>query len=143
MATKKSSTKMSEKPARKGYPSYDERIAVAEKKIVALQELIADRTALVAKTQKQLDDRKAALARNEDQLAKTIAKKDSLTVRKERQAAGKPTRLTPEELAEKRKAALARAREARKVQKAKLEALESALAEKGVSIDELLEQVGK
>jgi len=72
-----------------------------------------------------------------------MAKKESLTVRREWQAAGKPTRLTPEELAEKRKAALTRAREARKAQKAKREALESTLAEKCVSIDELLEQVGK
>ena len=147
MATKKKAPKATKevavKKVRKGYPSYDERIAAAEKKITALEELISDRTALVAKTQKLLDSRQTALARSEEALVKTRAKLEGLNARKARQAAGKPTKLTPEERAEKRKAALARAREAKKAQKAKLESLANAISDKGVSIDELLAQINK
>ena len=149
MATKKKAKKaVQETPVkvkkdRKGYPAYDERIAAAEKKIAALEELIADRTALIEKTQKVLDGRKAALAKNEAILAKTRSKREGLIFRKERQAAGKPTKLTPEERAEKRKAALARAREVKKAEKAKLETLAHTLSDKGLSIDEVLEKIGK
>ncbi len=125
------------KKERKAYPSYDERIAAAEKKIAALEGLIADRTKLIEKTQKVLDSRKAALAKNEQALAKTRAKRERLIANQERKS------LTPEQRAEKRKASIARAREVKKAEKAKLEALALAISDKGVSIDEVLAQIGK
>ena len=53
------------------------------------------------------------------------------------------SKLTPEERAEKRKADLAKAREAKKAEKAKRDALMNALNEKGMSIDELLQQLNQ
>jgi len=131
------------KKERKQYPSHEERIAAAEKKIEHLKQLIAERNELVAKTEKILDERRAALAKSEEALVKTEDKKARLIAVQARAAQGQSVRLTPEERAEKKKAALAKAREAKRIQKAKTDALMNALNEKGVSIDEILEQIGK
>ena len=145
MAGRKNTAEQPEKTkkTRKQYPSHEERIAAADKKIEHLKELIAERSDLVAKTEKILSERRIALAKSEEALAKTEEKKERLISVMTRAASGKPTKLTPEERAEKRKADLAKAREAKKAEKAKRDALMNALNEKGMSIDELLQQLNQ
>ena len=114
MPAKKKAAPEQPKKERKQYPSHDERIAAANQKIDHLKALIAERNELVAKTEKILSERRIALARSEEALAKTKTKKERLLSVQKRVAEGKSVKLTPEERAEKRKAALAKAREVNK-----------------------------
>ena len=52
-------------------------------------------------------------------------------------------KLSPEDRAQRRRDALAKTREAKKAEKEKYEALLSALAESGKSVDDLLEELKK
>ena len=71
---------------RKAYPTLDERIAIADKKIESLTNLNNEREALVAKTEKKLEERKVALARSTEQLNKVLAHKEHLVEIKNRPA---------------------------------------------------------
>ena len=57
---------------RKAYPTLDERIAIADKKVESLTKLNNEREVLVAKTEKKLEERKVALARSTEQLNKVL-----------------------------------------------------------------------
>ena len=52
-----------ERKARKPYPTFDERIAMADAKIKQLEELIQSRAQLIAETEAKLNERKAALTK--------------------------------------------------------------------------------
>ena len=140
--SKKNDTQTAKK-VRKPYPSHDERIKAADQKIARLEALIADRSDLIAKTEKILEERKAALAKNEEVLNKVRAKKERLIATAQKQASGEKIKLTPEERAEKRKASLARAREVKRAAKAKYDTLIQTLEERGVSVEEVLDQMKK
>lgn len=138
--------------ARKPYPSPKERLLAAEAQIARLTKLNAERSALIAQTENKLNERKEALAKSEQALANAIAKKNKLTAALESAKAAKhaPAKLSPEERAEKRKEALAKARKVRaehsqekKAEKAKMDALMNLLREQGKSVDELIEAIGK
>ena len=132
------------KKTRKEYPSYDERITMAEKQISHLESLISHRTSLVEKTEALLSERKAALAKSLDALDKVKAKQEKI-IQNKIKAENKVVRqkLSPEERAERSKAYLAKARAVRKMEKEKRDALMSKLKESGKTIDDLLELVGK
>ena len=133
--TKKPAT---EKKKRKPYPSYQERIEAADKKIEQLQQLNASREALIAQTEAKLAERKEVRAKSQAMLEKVLAKRERLVAlmnKPEKQA--KP-KLSPEELAAHRREALAKAREAKKAQKAQMEALMEKLAQSGKTIEELM-----
>ena len=132
-----------EKKTRKPYPSYEERITAADAKIAKLEALIADRSKLIDKTAKILAERTETMNKNQATLEKTIAKKERLIRNMNKANAGEKVKLTAEQIAEKRKAALARRREIKKAEKAKQEALMGALQDKGITIDELIEQLKK
>ena len=105
---------------RKAYPTLDERIAIADKKIESLTNLNNEREALVAKTEKKLEERKVALARSTEQLNKVLAHKEHLVEIKNRPAA-QPGRSAAK--SEERKRA---------------EELLSVMKAKGISMEELL-----
>ena len=67
--TKKPAT---EKKKRKPYPSYQERIEAADKKIEQLQQLNASREALIAQTEAKLAERKEVLAKSQAMLEKLM-----------------------------------------------------------------------
>ena len=105
---------------RKAYPTLDERIAIADKKIESLTNLNNEREALVAKTEKKLEERKVALARSTEQLNKVLAHKEHLVEIKNRPAT-QPGRSAAK--SEERKRA---------------EELLSVMKAKGISMEELL-----
>lgn len=119
---------------RKPYPSHEERLAAIDASIERLTKLNADRSALIEKTEALLAKRKSALAKSEKALAQQLAKKEKLVAMMNRPA---------EERAEKRRAALAKAREVKKAEREKYDAFMSALAESGKSMDELLAELKK
>ena len=143
MAGKKKNVPEQPKKARKQYPGREERIAAADKQIEHLNTLIAERSELIAKTEKTLNERKTALAKSEQLLEKVKEKRERLIASINRVSTAKAAKLTPEERAEKRRAALAKAREVKKAEKAKVTALMSKLQEQGKSIDEVLAALGK
>ena len=123
--------------AKKPYPTREERISMAENKIASLQALIAARKKHIADAEAKLEARKAALAKDEAMLAKLVSHKDHLMAARE-----KVTRKrTPEEIAEARKANIAKARESRLEKTAKLANLEKILSEKGITLDEMIEKL--
>ena len=124
---------------RKPYPTHEERLAAAEKQIERLTKLNAERTALIEKTEATLSERCAALAKSE--AAK--AKKERIIEAMNKPAKETKPKLSPEERAQRRRDALAKTREAKKAEKEKYEALLSALAESGKSVDDLLEELKK
>ena len=128
--------------SRKPYPTHDERIAMADKAIARVTALIASREALVAATEKKLADRTTALERARNDLAALQEKKTRILANKARAAVKRPV-LSPEERAEHRKAALVKARAARKAAKEKRDALMEKLAQSGKSIDEALAELAK
>ena len=73
-----------ERKARKPYPTFDERIAMADAKIKQLEELIQSRAQLIAETEAKLNERKAALTKNQEALEKAKAKKEHLIELKNR-----------------------------------------------------------
>lgn len=142
------SVQKTEKKARKPYPTQEERLNAVNEQIERLGKLNAERTALIEKTEEKLSERKEALARSEEALQKAVVRREKLVqaMEKAKAAAQKAAaKLTPEQRAEKRKEALAKAREVRaqrsetrKAEKAKLEELLKRLNQEGKSVDELI-----
>ncbi len=128
---------------RKPYPTYEERIAAADQAIARLTRLNEERASLIAKTEAKLEERRAALVKSQEALEKEKAKKERLVAAKNRPAKEPVPKLTPEERAERRKAALAKAREVKKAEKEKYDTLMAALAERGKTVDELLNELRK
>ena len=128
---------------RKPYPSLEERLTAVDKEIDRLTKLAASRGALIEKTEKLLAERKAAQEKANNDLEKAIAKKKRLVAAANRDKKAPAKKLSPEELVERRRAALAKAREARKAHKAKLDDLTKAIAESGKSIEEVLAELKK
>ena len=128
---------------RKPYPSHEERLAAIDASIERLTKLNADRSALIEKTEALLAKRKSALAKSEKALAQQLAKKEKLVAMMNRPAKAAAPKMTAEERAEKRRAALAKAREVKKAEREKYDAFMSALAESGKSMDELLAELKK
>lgn len=105
---------------RKAYPTLDERITIADKKVESLTKLNNEREVLVAKTEKKLEERKIALARSTEQLNKVLAHREHLVEIKNRPA-------TPQ------------GRSAAKSEERKrAEELLSVMKAKGISMEELL-----
>ena len=143
MARKSKEVSRGPKKDRKPYPSYQERIDAADVRIEKLNALIAERSELIDKTAKLLQERQDALAKNQAALKKVIEKRARLVINKDKAAAGVKVKLTPEQIAEKRRASLAKRREIKKAEKAKMETLMSALQSKGKTLDDLLETLTK
>lgn len=131
------------KKPRKAYPSVEERIALADKQIEHQTKISAKRSALIEKTEATLNTRKAALAKNTTMLEKALSKKERLAAAKAKPAKATAPKLPPEQLKARRIEALAKARAAKKAEKAKVDQLLAALKDSGKSIDELLREVGK
>jgi len=135
-----------EQPAmkeRKPYPSHVERLAAVDKSIERLTNLNAARVTLIEKTERTLAERKAALAKTEAALDSAKALKERIIAAMNQPSKAPAVRLTPEERAERRREGLAKAREAKRAEKEKYDALIAALQESGKSVDELLEELKK
>ena len=132
-----------EKKECKPYPTYQERIEAADKKIEQLQKLNASRKELIAQTEAKLAERKEALARSQEALEKVLAKRERLVALMNKPEKQPKPKLSPEERAAHRREALAKAREAKKVQKAQMEALMEKLAQSGKTIEELMAELDK
>lgn len=128
-----------EKKERKPYPTYEERIAAADQKIEQLQKLNASREELIAQTEAKLEERKEALAKSQAMLAK---REHLVALMNKPEKQPKP-KLSPEERAAHRREALAKAREAKKAQKAQMEVLMEKLAQSGKTIEELMAELDK
>lgn len=139
MPRKKKTTEKVRKP----YPTYEERIAAADQTIERLTKLNEERAALIARTEAQLAERRSALDKSQVALEKAKAKKERLVAAMNKPVKEPAPKLTPEERAERRKEALAKAREAKRAEKEKYDALMAALAENGKTIDELLDGLKK
>lgn len=120
--------------ARKPYPTVAERIALADKQIARLTALNASRAALVEKTAKLLNERQDALAKSMAALEKAESKRLKLVATANKPPKSPKQKLTPEE----RKARMAAGREAKRLEREKVEALMAALKDSGKSVDELL-----
>ena len=127
----------------KPYPTYQERIEAADKKMEQLQKLIASREALISQTEAKLAERKEALAKSQEALEKVTAKREHLVALMNKPAKEPKPKLSPEERAAHRREALAKAREAKKTKKAQMEALMEKLAQSGKSIEELMAELGQ
>lgn len=134
---------VTEKKERKPYPTYEERIAAADKKIEQLQKLNASRKELIAQTEAKLVERKEALAKSQEELEKVLAKRGRLVALMNKPEKQSKPKLSPEERAAHRREALAKAREAKKAQKAQMEALMEKLARSGKTIEELMAELDK
>ena len=124
-----------ERKARKPYPTFDERIAMADAKIKQLEELIQSRAQLIAETEAKLNEREA--------LEKAKAKKEHLIELKNRPEKPVRPKGDPAEVKARRQEAAAKAREARKAKKAQMEALMEKLAQSGKTIEELMAELEK
>ena len=142
-AEKKEGQKAVPEKTRKPYPTIDERIALTEQKIERLTKLNASRIELIAQTEAKLEERKAALEKSQKALGKEEAKKARLLAAKEKPAKAAKPKLSAEERSARRKEALAKARAAKKAEKEKYDALVATLAEKGKTLDELLDSLKK
>ena len=132
-----------EKKERKPYPTYQERIEAADKKIEQLQKLNVSRKELIAQTEAKLAERKEALAKSQEALEKVLAKREHLVALMNKPAKDPKPKLSPEERAAHRREALAKAREAKKAQKAQMEALMEKLVQSGKTIEELMAELEK
>ena len=128
---------------RKPYPSIDERIALADQAIERLTKLNASRAELIAQTEAKLAERKAALAKSQEALEKARDKRERLLAVKDKPVKEAAPKLTPEERSARRKEALAKARAVKKAEKEKYDALLAALAQRGRTVDELLDELRK
>lgn len=104
----------------------DARIALADKQIQRLEALNENRRELIAKTEEKLNQRKTALSKSEAMLENVRAKRERIIAFKERAAMSK---------AEK---AAYRAEE-----RAKMAALMDALKKKGISLDDIIQELDK
>ena len=134
---------ITEKKERKPYPTYQERIEMADRKIEQLQQLNASREALIAQTEAKLEERKAALVKSQEALEKVTAKRERLVALMNKPVKEPKPKLSPEERAAQRRETLAKAREAKKARKAQMEALMEKLAQSGKTIEELMAELEK
>ena len=104
----------------------DARIAMVEKQIERLETLNASRRELIAKTEEKLNQRKEALRKSEAMLEAARAKRERIIEYKERSAMSKAE-----------KAAL------RAEEKAKVSALMDALKKKGITLDDIIQELDK
>ena len=147
MASTKTKIVTSEKNSndknRKPYPSYEERIKAVESAIIQANKLIASREALIAATEKKLSERKIAMEYAQNKLIKLEEKKNHIVANQQKaeRKAVQP-KLSPEERAERRREALAKARAVRKAEKEKRDLLMEKLEKSGKSIDEVLATLG-
>ena len=128
---------------RKPYPTLDERITMTAEKIKEIETLIAHRTDLIAVAERKVNERKEALAKNQEELA---AAKDKLVKLQDLKNNPKPVKVStvsPEERKAQRLAAVTKAREVKMAKKAEMDALMSAIAESGKSMDEILASLKK
>ena len=126
---------------RKPYPTIDQRIAKAEDKIKEIEALIAHKEELIAIAEKKVNERKEALAKNQEELEAAKNKLLQLQEKKNKPKPVKAPAISAEERKAQRVAAVAKAREVRKAKKAELDALMTAIAESGKSMDEILESL--
>ncbi len=103
-----------------------------------MTKLNEERVELVKKTEEKLAERKIALQRSEDMLLKAQAKREKIISVMNRPKKEPVVKLTPEERAAKRRESLAKAREAKKAEREKLNALLAAIEESGKSVDEIV-----
>ena len=127
-----------EKKARKPYPTYEERLAAADKKIEQLTRLNASRVERIAQMEAKAAQIRAAIEKSEAALEQAKAKKERLLAMRDRPARTRAPKLSPEERSAQRQEALAKARAARKAKRAQLELLQAALDESGKTMEELL-----
>lgn len=127
---------------RKPYPTHEERLAAAEKQIERLTKLNVERTVLIEKTEATLRERRAALAKSKAALEAAKAKKERIVEVMNKAVRETKLRRSPEERAQRRRDALAKAR-GRRRRRRKNAALLSALGESGKSVDDLLEELKK
>ena len=125
---------------RKPYPTHEERLSAVDADIERLTKLNQERIALVQKTEEKLAERKEALKRCEDMLLKAQAKREKIISVMNRPKK-ETVKLTPEERAAKRRESLAKAREVKKEEKEKMNALLAVLEEKGMTLEEAMEQL--
>ena len=128
---------------RKPYPNIDERIALADQAIERLTKLNASRAGLIAQTEAKLAERKAVLAKSQEALEKARDKRERLLAVKDKPAKEATLKLTPEERKARRQEGLAKARAVKKAEKEKYDALLAALAQRGRTVDELLDELRK
>lgn len=128
--------KTPEKKVRKAYPTFDERILLADQKIGRLIKIIDSRRKLIQKAEADLNTRIDALNKNTDLLLKTVNRKEQLlsakgnpsaetvqetgtTVKKAKPGKESAPKMTPEELKAFRVELMAKARAARKAKSGK------------------------
>ena len=129
---------------RKAYPTFEERIVAADKKIEELPKLIDGRKKLIFTTENKLNLRKAALEKSIADLEEANKKKARLIEIKNRPPKPPKTpKMDPEERKAQRVAAMAKAREVRAAKKAQADALMEALQSSGKTVDELLAIIKK
>lgn len=133
-------TQPADKKPRKAYPSVAERIDMADKQIKRMSKIIDSRTSLIEKTEATLNTRKAALAKITSQLEKARSRKERLIARKDKPVKTPGPKLSAEELKAKRAESLAKARAAKKAEKAKYDQLLAVLKDSGKSVDDLLKE---
>ena len=98
---------------------------------------------MIAQTEAKLAERKEALAKSQAMLEKVLAKREHLVALMNKPEKQSKPKLSPEERAAHRREALAKAREAKKAQKAQMEALMEKLAQSGRTIEELMAELDK
>lgn len=126
---------------RKPYPTHEERLIAVDADIERLTKLNEERVELVKKTEEKLAERKIALQRSEDMLLKTQAKREKIISVMNRPKKEPVVKLTPEERAAKRRESLAKAREVKKAEREKHNALLAAIEESGKSVDEIVAEL--
>ena len=104
----------------------DARIALVDKQIQRLETLNANRRELIAKTEEKLNQRKDALCKSEAMLENARAKRERIVAFKERSSMTKAE-----------KAAM------RAEERAKMTALMDALKKKGISLDDIIQELDK
>ena len=142
-AAKKEVQKVVAEKTRKPYPSIDERIALADQAIERLTKLNASRAGLIAQTEAKLAERKAVLAKSQEALEKARDKRERLLRLKDKPVKEATQKLTQEERKARRQEGLAKARAVKKAEKEKYDALLAALAQRGRTVDELLDELRK
>lgn len=108
---------MRESKARKPYPTLDERLTLAEKRIQHLTKVKAEREETVRKTEALLAARRGALEKTVDQLNKALARRERL---------------------QKQKSGNAVPRTNRKADRKQLDELLSVIKAKGLSLEDIV-----
>ncbi len=128
--------KAPEKKVRKAYPTFEERILLADQKIDRLIKIIDSRRKLIQKAEADLNTRIDALNKNTDLLLKAISRKEQLLsakrdpsdetvpetgapIKKPKPRKESSSKMTPEELKAFRVELMAKARAARKAKSGK------------------------